>query len=381
MTNRAITRLFFLSLVILGTLTAARAAEAEKAPRPGLPERAGTEWIATGAAVRTERRQWPETADSAIMAEYGLEELVRRTYRQSGKTVSVELFTARKTAGAYGWWSFLRRQSGQTSTVHHHGRFVIRLEPANGEASLPAATPSLVDSLRQSLGESDREVPVLPAHLPNSPTSGLISGSEVYLVGPQGLARDPLFGERTPLIDFSGLPEMATADYQSGNSTLRLLLVEFHTPQSASEAHLRWLEATGLKDGSTPGGDPPRFVRRIGNYLVELVGTADPGVADSLLNQIRYEQKVYWAGRKISDIPLQFRPLDPAVLREATRTGSIIVRSLIWVGVMLLLTVGAGLVIGGIFFYWRRFRQHRSGSDDKFSDGGGSIVLNLRDED
>ena len=48
---------------------------------------------------------------------------------------------------------------------------------------------------------------------------------------------------------------------------------------------------------------------------------------------------------------------------------------------MLLLTVGVGLVIGGIFFYWRRFRQHQTGRDEKFSDGGGSIVLNLRDED
>jgi len=83
----------------------------------------------------------------------------------------------------------------------------------------------------------------------------------------------------------------------------------------------------------------------------------------------------------VSDIPLEFRPLDPAVLREATKTGSIIVRSLVWVGVMMLVVFGVGLVVGGGFFYWRRFRQHRKGTDNTFSDGGDSIVLNLNEKE
>lgn len=351
------------------------AAEPERAERVALPDRVaapGGEWAATGPATTIVRAPWSKEPTDEILTEYGLRELHRRNYRRNGSQVTVEIFSARQTAGAYGLWTFLRRQTGRVEQYVHHGKVVIRLAPLVKEAGLPADVSALAESLPGILGESDRQLPVLPAHLPHSTGSGMISGSEVYLVGPQALARDPEFGARSQLIDYSGLPEVVTADYQTGNSTVRLLLAEFHTPQSASDHLSRWQGAVT---------DSSRVVRRIGNYIAELAGTSDPQVAESILGQIKYEQKVFWAGRKISDIPLEYRPLDPAVLREATRTGSIIVRSLIWVGVMLLLTVGVGLLVGGIFFYWRRFRQHQAGLDNRFSDGGGSIVLNLHDED
>lgn len=353
------------------------AAEPERSARPTLSERIacqGGDWIASGPATTILRSPWSKDSNDEILTEYGLRELTRRNYRRQGREVSVEIFATRQTAGAYGLWTFLRRQTGQAERYHHHGKFVIHLTPLQPEAGLPEEISTLIESLRGILGETDGQLPVLPAHLPNAAGSGLISGSEVYLVGPLALSRDPQFGERSQLIDYSGLPEVVTADYQSGASTVRLLIAEFHTPQSASDHLSRW-------PTSTNASRPAPIVRRIGNYIVELAGTSDPQVAESILGQIKYEQKVFWSGRKISNIPLEYRPLDPAVLREATRTGSIIVRSLVWVGLMLLLMVGVGVIVGGIYFYWRRFRQHQAGLDKRFSDGGGSIVLNLHDED
>jgi hypothetical protein len=157
---------------------------------------------------------------------------------------------------------------------------------------------------------------------------------------------------------------------------VRLLIVEFYTPQSATDNFTRWTQAI---EQIPPSSDPPRHLKRIGNYIVEIAGASDQKIADELFGQIRYEQKVFWSGRKLSDIPLEFRPLDPAALREATRTGSIIVRSLVWVGVMLALMVGVGLLFGGAFFYWRIFNDRRHGFNKIFSDGGGSILLNLDD--
>lgn len=355
----------------------------------------GEGWLAAGSLQRFTAKEWKSEPGAEVLAEYGLTERHRRVYRKGAQQLMADLFIFRQTAGAYGWSTFVRRNVGRETSIDHFGKYVIRLQPV--ESIDQPLRESLIKSITAQLEPDDRQLPVLPAHLPGA-DSGLVAGSETYLVGPQALGQDPQFGQRVRLIDFSGLPDMVTADYRLGDTARRVLIVEFHTPQAATEALRLWEEelrgeqnqaSTSSSSGpSSPSGtsgptgpDRPRLVRRIGNYIVELTGAADQQAAEAILGKIRYEQKVFWSGRKVSDIPLEFRPLDPAVLREATKTGSIIVRSLVWVGVMMLVVFGVGLVVGGGFFYWRRFRQHRKGTDNIFSDGGDSIVLNLNEKE
>jgi len=349
-----------------------------------LPAHISNDWIGKGPLKTITREGWSRNPassvcpDAAICNEYGLLTISTRSYYRKGDGIKVELFTSRKTAGAYGLWTFLRRSSVNDSRLLQHDRYVVRL---SGEGSLKIESSDEVrifESIRALLGESDGQLPVLPAHLPQT---GRIAGTETYITGPRTLSRDPQFGERSTLIDYSGLPEAVTADYQigsgpAGSGKVRLLIFEFYTPQSATDNFTRWAQAIEQIPLSS---DPPRRLKRIGNYIVEIAGASDQKIADELFSQIRYEQKVFWSGRKLSDIPLEFRPLDPAALREATRTGSIIVRSLIWVGVMLALMVCVGLLFGGAFFYWRIFNDRRHGFNKMFSDGGGSILLNLDD--
>ncbi|MFM8392724.1 MAG: hypothetical protein ACKOB4_02215 [Acidobacteriota bacterium] len=325
--------------------------------------------------------EWKRDPLGEVMTEYGLTSIVSRRYQNGAQGLTAELFIFRQTAGAYGWSTFIRRSIGPETRLSHHGKYVVQLRAADGR-EFPAPEV-LLKAITAQLEPDDRQLPVLPAHLPGA-ESGLIAGSETYLAGPKGLGRDPQFAERVRLIDFSGLPDLVTADYGQGDWRRRLLMVEFHTPQAATEALRLWEEALReeQRQASAPASsDQPRVVRRIGNYIVELTGAADQTAVEAILGKIKYEQKVFWSGRKMTDIPLEFRPLDPAVLREATRTGSIIVRSLVWVGVMMLLVFGVGLIVGGGFFYWRRFRQHRKGRDNRFSDGGDSIILNLHDKE
>lgn len=357
-----------------------------------LPKEIQGEWRAASATKSLEGREWALTAptgDGEILAEYGLTSVVTRSYRRSKRQVTARVMIFRQTAGAYGWWSFIRRRGASGQSFGHQGPFVVMAESAGkGQPDGPDERLSgdvkpedpeltgLTANLLQSLPPGDGQLPILPAHLPGT-EAGLIHGSEIYLVGPRSLSEDPVFAGRTRVIDFSGLPDLVTADYRQGGSVVHLLLVEFHTPQAASESLRLWEEDLRQQPVTGPG----HTVRRIGNYIVEIAGSSDKSAIDALFGKIRYEQKIYWAGKKASDIPLEFRPLNPAVIREATRTGTIIVQSLIWIGMMMVVVFGAGLLVGGGYFYWRRFREHRKGTDKLFSDGGGSIVLNLQDKD
>jgi hypothetical protein len=379
MSNRPITRILPLLLMVTITVTS-RTFSQSPSPSNSLPDDLGQGWQASGAQKRVEEKEWKSDPLGEVLAEYGVTGIFRRVYLNGPKRLTANLFIFRQTAGAYGWSTFMRRAASRETSVDHYGKYAIQMQAVD-IFEIPERE-SLRKAIAAQLEADDRQIPVLPAHLPGK-DSGLISGSETYLVGPKALGRDPEFGERVRLIDFSGLPDVVTADYRQGDELRRLLMVEFHTPQAATEAHRLWeeeLRGQSNQQGSTLAAQP-RLVRRIGNYIVELTGTADKSGDEAILGQIRYEQKVFWSGRKVSDIPLEFRPLDPAVLREATKTGSIIVRSLIWVGVMMLMVFGIGLVVGGAFFYWRRFRQQQKGTEGLFSDGGESIVLNLHDKE
>lgn len=387
MTNRYLKNLIILILVLAISELAGPTVSADgsgKSDEIKLPVRIADTWVATGPISILDHKGWSKRPDDSglpdgsVMNEYGLLTISARIYQRNGDRLKVEIFTSRKTAGAYGLWTFLRRSTGDGSRLLQNDRYIIRLSGEGLRQIESSDEVRIFEQFRASLGESDGQMPILPAHLPEA---GRLTGTETYITGPVTLSQDPQFGERSKLIDYSGLPEAVTADYQlgtdpAGSGRVRLLIVEFYTPQSATDNFTRWEQAI---QQSPQNNEPPRILKRIGNYIVELAGGTDQKTAEDLIKQIRYEQKVFWSGRKLSDIPLEFRPIDPAALREATRTGSIIVRSLVWVGVMLALTVGVGLLFGGAFFYWRRFNDRRQGFNKMFSDGGGSILLNLDD--
>jgi hypothetical protein len=202
--------------------------------------------------------------------------------------------------------------------------------------------------------------------------------SETYFLGPVALGRHPSFGPVANLLDFTSQPETVTATYvdEVSAKALELLLVEYYTPQAATD-NLSRLE--GYVANLPPDKQSQHRLRRIGNYLALIISDTSPTNADQIFNQIRYEQKVYWYGRKVTDIPLDFRPADAAAWREMTNTTTIVVQSLVWIALMLGLTVLIGMLIGGMIFYWRRYQRRKRGIDNLFSDAGETIFLNLDD--
>ena len=368
-------------------------AQTAAAPAQWLPSTLGdgtTAIESVGPVSLLRSADWRVLEDAPVWKEYGLIDLSIRRYRFEKMVLQVELFRHEAPAGAIGLQSFQRltRQPGPALAEFAVGSFFLRLSdanaprPVNGRTSetgaLDAATPPfkrLEDALRSTLAPEREEEPVLLKHLP---TERRQPNSETYYLGPVALGRHPSFGPVANILDFTSQPETVTATYapEAGGKALELLLVEYYTPQAATD-NLARLEGYLA---SLPSEEKGRYrLQRVGNYLALIVSDAPPTTADQVFNQIRYEQKIYWYGRKVTDIPLEFRPADAAAWREMTNTTTIVVQSLLWIALMLGLTVLMGMLIGGLVFYWRRYQRRKRGIDNLFSDAGETIFLNLED--
>ncbi|MGA1369155.1 MAG: LapA family protein [Blastocatellia bacterium] len=368
-------------------------AQTAVAPTQWLPSTIGdgtTSIESVGPASLLRSADWRVLEDAAVWKEYGLIDLSIRRYRVEKRVLQVELFRHQTPAGAFGRQSFQRltRQPGQSLAEFAAGPFFVRLSEANAprpssgrtkEAeALDTVGPTfkrMEDALRSTLAAEEEAGPVILKHLP---TERRQPNTETYYLGPLALSRHPSFGPVANVLDFTSQPETVTATYdqETGGNALELLLVEYYTPQAATD-NLSRLE--GYLASLPPEKQARHRLRRIGNYLALIVSDASPTAADQVFNQIRYEQKVYWYGRKVTDIPLEFRPADAAAWREMTNTTTIVVQSLLWIALMLGLTVLIGMLIGGMIFYWRRYQRRKRGIDNLFSDAGETIFLNLDD--
>jgi hypothetical protein len=110
-----------------------------------------------------------------------------------------------------------------------------------------------------------------------------------------------------------------------------------------------------------------------------MANVQDMPAAQNIVGQIKYQKKIYWAGRKFTDIPLEFRPADPLAVEDMTRTVKTMIRSFYWTGIAILSALILGGAVGFSLFQWKRYRRRKLGLDDMFSDAGGTLRLNLDD--
>ena len=157
---------------------------------------------------------------------------------------------------------------------------------------------------------------------------------------------------------------------------MRLAIIEFHTPQSATVGHNAAVNAlNALSDEARS----KRIVKRTGNYVVVADGVADITAAQSIVDKVKYTVQIHWEGRKFTSIPIDFRPPDPAALQEAAETATVLLRTFYGIGILLLGTIIVGVFSGWVIFYWRRYKRRRLGLANVFSDAGGTLRLNLDD--
>lgn len=332
-----------------------------------LPSRLGSGWQAVTPVRTLGKDEWTILPNADIHAEYGLKNLITRQYIDGqAARHTVEIFEMNYTSGAYGLFSFNRNALPANRKEFFVGRFMVSIAGDQPD-------PAVISELERLLSNESGPVPFLQTQLPNR---NKIDGTEKYLIGPAALALIEPFSHLKEIIDFSGGVQIATAAYNHAGGQMNIMIVEYNTPQSASDGLAR---ALGFYESRPSNEKQSRIVKRTGNYLIEVSGIRNRPEAEELIGQIKYSPRVTWEGSKISDIPWQFRPWDAAAFEEASETAVMLIRTFYWIGILIVISILMGVITGGSFFYWRRYRRRKLGLDDIFSDPGDTVRLNLDD--
>jgi len=362
-------RTVFCVLFFLLLLTA-QVVQAQSDGREPLPDQLGQRWRAVGPARSIDGHRLSGLPDADVLVEYGLQRVVSRVYTDGRVESSVEVFELKLIPNAYGLFTFNRGQLPPNSREFRQGRYVVRVSRREADVD---SDRQIFEAIKPDLIGGEGELPTLPLHLPEADK---IADSEKYVVGPAALARLKNFGGLKDAIGFGAGAEVATADYRAGGGQMNLIVVEYYGPQSAAEGEAR------IRDhfNSLSQSEKDRLtLKRAGNYVIAMLNIQDMPAAQNIIGQIKYQKKIYWAGRKFTDIPLAYRPPDPLAVEDMTRTIKTMVRSFYWTGIAILSALLLGFAAGFSLFQWKRYRRRKLGLDDMFSDAGGSIRLNLDD--
>lgn len=343
-----------------------------KVVKEALPPRLGDNWRAVGEARRLNAEQFAVVQDASVPLEYGLQSLTTRSYAKGKTRVTIEAFEMRYPSGAHGLFTFNRGSLPAHRQEFYVGRYLVSVTAGQGAASESAAIDAeLKSALEQQLTEGEVELSPLPAHLPEQ---NKIAASEKYLIGPEALSRIAAFSGLKEIVNFTGGAEAVTAEYDNGGGRMSLLIVEYHTPQLASDGYE---QIKNHHNALSAQEQARRVIKRTGNYIIEAVNVSDLAAAQAITGQIKYTARVYWAGDRFTAIPLDYRPPDPSVLEEARRTAQFLTSTFYGIGLMIVGAFVMGVLTGGTFFYWRRYQRRKLGLGDAFSDAGGTVQLDI----
>ena len=208
--------------------------------------------------------------------------------------------------------------------------------------------------------KDERETPIIIQHLPDWQDAQKHATYAANLLALQQAA-----GNKPALdaVSFAGGTESATALYNKA----RLVVVEFTTPQYASENDARINERIAqLRDKGQP---IPSAYKRVGNYAVFVFDAADTDAAEQLIAGVKYEKDVRWLGRNP-------HAAEVAMRHYTSTMGHVILSSLVTTGASILLCLSVGGLLGGAIFMYRRAKD---GTQEIFSDAGGMMRLNLEE--
>jgi hypothetical protein len=327
------------------------------------PERLG-DFRAAGPAI---------TPNSELVLDVtsGVTSIASRAYvSKNGHKFWLTLMTAPSNSGAYALLTNAKHSSENSERanvgtagfqlgdrllfVKGTSLVVVTADDANkGETPLAIAR-----ALAETLDQGEGDIPVLIKHLPNWES---VLDNVLYAVDKDGLNKALGNQPVVEALSFHGGAEAAVANYNGP----RMLLVEFNTPQIATDNDQRVLAK--LQELRNEGQPLPTAYRRVGNYAVFVFDAPNQEAANALIDQVKYQQMVQWLGEN----PYRY---DEAVREFADTTLGVFVNVVKASGLVILGSLAIGGLLGALLFTRRRAQQR---AQEAYSDAGGMLRLNL----
>jgi hypothetical protein len=219
------------------------------------------------------------------------------------------------------------------------------------------------------------------------PAASLVPQSQQYFLGSESLNASVEHGRE--MFEFGGDTEAVMGQYAQGelpngsaspvrkadqtpagsalssaspipDSPLKLLIVECHTPQFATDA----MERVTNYVSSLPEAEQQQIIlKRTGNYVVEALNVRNREFAEGLVNSVQYPYTVKWLRNPLWSTNDPFR---------MEKTANMLLSTFGLLGLILLTVLVVGSVVGTMIFLKRRKQQR-----EVFSDAGGMLRLDI----
>ena len=277
----------------------------------------------------------PATVDQAhpaVLKEYGFTDFEVANYIRPDRKLTVKAARFQDATGAYGALTFYRLPRMQQENIgllaaSDNERVLFFRDNILIEAHFDRVTAMSASELRELAGMLPRakgsaaNLPTLPTYLPREQ---LVTSSAKFMVGPVAVStmKVPLSAD---LINYSLNPEILVASYSVDKQPAEMMMIAYPTPQIATE-RLRAIEAAAPpQDGTTI------VAKRSGPIVAVVKGMISEGDAKKLLGRVSYEADVTWnenAGTRKDNI------------------GNLIVAAFMLIGIILLISLGTGVLLG-----------------------------------
>ncbi len=272
-------------------------------PRALLPE-ALDGWVETEPPVSLADPAQADPANQAALKEYDYTGGASVTYKREGETLSVRALRFQDASGAYGAYSFYRKNGWAkedigTGATSDHNRVLFWKGDTVVDATFSHIGPMSAAEMRE-LASHVPSPPgtraLMPPILANLPQGSLDGQTTHYAIGPEGYAGGG--GVLPPeLVGFDRGAEAVTANYSLNSGPATLTIIDYPTPQMAEAQEPRIRDY--LKAGSKAQPPWPKplqdsdlaslEVRRSGPLVAIVSGDAIPDESHRLLEMVHYE--------------------------------------------------------------------------------------------
>src|SRR6267378_2133097 len=313
-------------------------------------------WEVKGAVARSDDPAAADAANAPVLKEYGFQRLEKAAYtRDDGRNLVIKAAVFEDASGAYGAFTYYNSAEMGEEIVGRQAAFLnnrvlfyqgnVLVDAVFDRMSVMSASQlrQLAGLLPQAEGNKGNP-PALPSYLPKSAFQRIFEKNTTkYILGPVTLDR---VGSPLPasMVDFKSGAEVVIGKYAADAGDATLMLIEYPTPQIASE-RLRQIDASHVDPAhpvpqqQQPGVATildvgPFFDTRTGPIIVIAAGPLSKSEARSLMSSISYEADVTWN--------------ENTYVSKKDNLANFLFNAIVLCGIVVGLALVAGIAFGGL---------------------------------